>query len=314
MVPFLGELVGLVVGQPAQAGAVVQVVDDVRGVAQAVVRLAEAVVVRAPDQLRDRLAVAVRRVQVAPWIDRNPEWIHLPACKHFQPTAIGAKAEGVSAVHGHFVAVLALHLAVVGEAVAGIHPAVGHQGVAVGHAVGVAVAEAFVQRLTLVGLAVAIGIGEFQDPAALAHDHALAVAQRQHADWYVQFVVEHRHFLGFAVLVEVAQHNQFVGALAGFRCPRVVVTAGHPQSALGVVGHLHRLVDVRLAGHKLGRETGRQLEALAFLVRRLGLGLRHEVLGLDGQRVKQQQEETEAHRCVSMNGGRVKIPESQSGR
>mgnify|MGYP000266768896 CR=1 FL=1 len=89
----LRELAGVVPREPAQAGAAVVVPGDVRRVPQAVVRLAEAVVVRARDQLRDRLRVAVGRVQVEPRIDRHAERVHLPAGPHLDTAAVRLEAE-----------------------------------------------------------------------------------------------------------------------------------------------------------------------------------------------------------------------------
>ncbi len=60
-----GEVVGGVVGDAADGGRAVVVGDHLRGEAEAVVRLAEAGVVAAAEQLIDRLAVAVGGVEVA---------------------------------------------------------------------------------------------------------------------------------------------------------------------------------------------------------------------------------------------------------
>ena len=75
---FLGEMVGGVVDQSAQRRRFVAMNRDMRRETEAVVRLAEALVGSAPNQLRDWLAMAIGCVQVEIGVDGDPEWIHLP--------------------------------------------------------------------------------------------------------------------------------------------------------------------------------------------------------------------------------------------
>ena len=124
-------------------------------------RLAEALVVRAADELRDRLRVAVGGVEVEPRIDRTCRTgSPARACTTSMRQPSGRKRNVLPEFIVDLVAVLALDLRVVREAVAGVDPAVGHQRERVDHAVRVADAEAGEEHFALVGLAVAVGVGE----------------------------------------------------------------------------------------------------------------------------------------------------------
>ena len=137
--------------------------------AEAVVRLAEALVARPADELRDRLGVAVGGVEVEPRVEGHAERVHLPAGEDLDAAAVRAEAERVARTASCISwPSLPFTVRVVGEAVAGVDPAVGHQRERVDHAVRVADAEAREQHLRLVGLAVAVGVGQFQISTAIS--------------------------------------------------------------------------------------------------------------------------------------------------
>ena len=69
---------------------------------------------------------------------------------------------------------LPLHVRVVGEAVAGVDPAVETPGEGIGHAVRVAVAEDPVEHLARVGPAVAVGIPHQVDVGDVVHERLAA--------------------------------------------------------------------------------------------------------------------------------------------
>ena len=284
---FLGEMVGLVPLQPAQAGRVVVVADHVRPVAQAVVRLAEALVNRPADQLGHRTGMAVGVVEVEVRVVRHAERVDLAAGEDLNARAVGTEADRVAAVERDLVAVLALHLGIVREAVAGVDPAVRHQGEGVDHPVRVADAERPEQFHALVGLAVAVGVGQLPDETARRIDRgvdagnndALAIRQRQHADRDVQFVGEGGHLAGLAVLAKVVEDHQLVPAVLAHHRPGVLQRGGDPQPAHQVERHLHRLVNRRLRHHQLRLEARRELERLALLLRRQGVRRRDGRLG-----------------------------------
>ena len=82
--------------QAANRGAAVQVVHHRRDEAEAVVRLAEAGVVAAAEQLRDRLAVAVGGEDVEQLVEAHAERVDLPMREVLDAAAVEPKAEGVA--------------------------------------------------------------------------------------------------------------------------------------------------------------------------------------------------------------------------
>ena len=84
------EVVGGVVGDAGDGGRVVVVVDHLRGEAEAVVRLAEAGVVAAAQELLDRLRVAVAGVEVAQRVEGQAERVDLAVGEVFEVRAVGA--------------------------------------------------------------------------------------------------------------------------------------------------------------------------------------------------------------------------------
>ena len=68
--------------------------------AEAVVRLAEAGIARAAQELIERLAVAVARIEVAERVERQAERIDLPVREVLGMRAVGLHPVGVARVHG----------------------------------------------------------------------------------------------------------------------------------------------------------------------------------------------------------------------
>ena len=73
----LGKLVGRVEADAADPGRAVVVRDHIRAKPDAVVRLAETGIPRSPDELVNRPAMAIGRIEVAHWVEGEPEWIDL---------------------------------------------------------------------------------------------------------------------------------------------------------------------------------------------------------------------------------------------
>ena len=67
--------------------------------AEAVVRLAEARVVRPAEELVDRLGVAVARVEVAERVERQAERVDLAVREVLDVRAVGPDAVGVARLH-----------------------------------------------------------------------------------------------------------------------------------------------------------------------------------------------------------------------
>ena len=133
-------------------------------------RLAEAGIPGASEELIDRPAVAVARVEVAQRIERQAERIDLAVREVLGVRAVGPHPVGVARAHRDRPPVLALHGRVVGVAVAGVDPAVEAPGEGVGHAVRVAVAEDAVEDLARIGAAVAVGVAEQEDVGNAVHE------------------------------------------------------------------------------------------------------------------------------------------------
>ncbi len=264
-----GELVGGVVADAADAGRAVVVGDHVGAEAQPVIRLAEAGVVGAAQQLIDRPAVAVARVQVAQRVERQPERVDLAVGDVFGVRAVGPHPVGVARLHLDRPVVLSLHLRVVGEAVAGVDPAVEAPGEGVGHAVGVAVADHAVEHVAAVGAAVAVGVLHQVDVGDIVHDGRAAGRVGQQADRDVQAVGERLDLAGTAVGPEVGEDLDGVATrrARGLR-ERVLERVGHPEPAQVVEGDVQRLVDVGLRSDELDLEPGRQVQRLALVLGR----------------------------------------------
>ncbi len=91
----------------AVGGSAVRVAHDFRNEAQAVVWFAEALVVAAAQQLRDRLRVAVGGEDVEQRVEAHPERIDLPVREMLDAAAVHAEAERVARRHLDDIPVLA---------------------------------------------------------------------------------------------------------------------------------------------------------------------------------------------------------------
>ena len=140
---------------------------------QTVVRLAEAGIPGASEKLIDRPAVAIARVEIAQRVERQTEGIDLAVRHIFGVRTVGPHPVGVTRVHRDRPLVLALHGRVVGEAVAGIDPAVEAPGEGVGHPVRVAVAEDAVEHVARVCLAVAVVVPKQEDIGNAVHERGV---------------------------------------------------------------------------------------------------------------------------------------------
>ena len=100
---------------------------------------------------------------------------------------------------------LPLNLRVVGEAVAGIDPAVEAPGEGVGHPVGVAVAEDSVEHLARVGPPVAVGVAHQVDVGDVMDQSARGRRQRQEPDRDIQAIGECLDLAGPAVGLKVGE-------------------------------------------------------------------------------------------------------------
>ena len=121
-------------------------------------------------------------------------------------------------------------------------------------------AEAREEHLHLVGLAVAVGVGVLADLADARDDARLLQSGSGRMPMGM-----FRSSAKVCTLPRLAgrgskseRTNSLSVALPGRRGERVVVRGGDPQPALGVEGHLHRLLDVGLAGDELHLEAGRE--------------------------------------------------------
>src|SRR5262245_24098834 len=92
--------------------------------AEAIVRLAEAGIIRTAQQLIGRPAMAIRRVKVAERIEAQAEWIDLAPGVLLTVRAIWPHPIGVARLHANRSAIRSLDVGRVREAVMGIEPAV----------------------------------------------------------------------------------------------------------------------------------------------------------------------------------------------
>ncbi len=100
-------MVGGVVDDARDAGRAVRVAHHLGAEAEAVVRLAEAGVVGAAEELVDGLRVAVGGEEVAQRIEREAEGVDLAVGEVLDARAVGPEAVDVARVHVDFVAVAA---------------------------------------------------------------------------------------------------------------------------------------------------------------------------------------------------------------
>ena len=246
-----------------------------RRVTEAVVRLAEALVHAPPQQHRHRPGVAIGGELIAEGVEAHSEGVDLPPGDLLDRRAIGLEAVGVSRLHREDDLPLSLELdfRVVAEAVAGIHPAIGAQAERVLIAMGVGEVERAVEDFPLVGLSVAVGIGELPDIGDRPDDHLVAKPKGENADRNVEFVSEAHGLPRSAIGAEIGQDGQPVTVRGAFlRRKRILDRMGHPEPTARIEGEVHRLLDFRLSRHQLNRKSLRQPELFQFLLRRQGLG------------------------------------------
>ena len=273
-----GEVVGRVVGDPADPGRAVVVADHLGAEAEAVVGLAEARVIGPSQELIDRPAVAVARIKVAVRVERQAEGVDLAMRVIFDVRAVGLHPVDVAGLHDDRLLVRPLDLRLVAEPVAGVDPAVEAPAKGVGHAVGVLEAVLLVGDLRFVGLAVAVRIDKPADVGDVVDQRRVPFADGQDADRDVQAVGEGVDRPGLAVVGEIAEHDHPVA-----RPPvpldriRIFDRRGDPEPPPVVEGQVHRLVDLGLGGDQLDDEPFGKVEARAFVLGRPRAGLRDEL-------------------------------------
>ena len=130
---------------------------------EAVVRFAKARIVAAAQELIDRFAVAVRRVEIAKRVKAKSKRIDLAPGVLFDARAVEANAVSVARIHFYFMPVLAAHVSVVVVPVRRVEPAVEATGKRRVHSVRVAFpAKRAIELLFFVRFAIAVGV--FKQP------------------------------------------------------------------------------------------------------------------------------------------------------
>ena len=161
------------------------------------------------------------------------------------------------------------HLRVVKRAFLKIDGATRIGGKTVSRMVGVSGIQAMKHALAHICLAVAIGIGQINQIRRLSHQHA--TIGKFKTGRIMQSVCKNGHFVGFAVAIGVFQHQQLV-VHGLFRLPvRVGRPHSHPQPALGVPRHLHRIGEF-WPGFFRGKQVHLQSLANSHLVDRAHTG------------------------------------------
>ena len=151
-------------------------------------RLAEAGIPCAPEQLIDRPAVAIAGIQIAQRVERQAERVDLSMREILRVRAVGLHPVSIAGVHRDRLFVLPLHGRVIGIAVTGVDPAVEAPGEGIGHAVGIAMAEHAVEDLARIGAAVAIGITQQEDVGNAMYQGRGCGGQGEQADRDVQAI------------------------------------------------------------------------------------------------------------------------------
>ena len=279
---FGGKLRRVVEGDAGDACRVMPVGGHRRSVAEAVVRLAKRFVIAAPEQLGDRLRMAIGVVGQAPAIKAHAERIHLSPRDLLDRRAIRTEAVGIPRLHpqDHRSLASQFHLRVVAKTVARVDPAVGHEPQGVLIAMGVREVERTKQHLALFRPAIAILVRQLPQVRNRPHDRLGPRAERQNANGDVQLVGEFLRPLRPAVRTEVGQDRQAVAGLRGVGGgERILDRVRHPQPSPRVKGQIHRLLNLRLRRHQLDLEAGRQFEMSQLFRRRQRLGRRHRRAG-----------------------------------
>ncbi len=302
------KVVGGVDGDAGDGRRIGVLLDRPRGEAEAVVGLAEALVVAAAQEFGDRFRLAITGIEVAQGVEGQAERVDLTMRDVFEARAVRLETVDVARLEGDGLAVAALDRGLVGKAVAGVDPTVEAPREVAGHAVRVLVAVLRVQHGALVRLAVAVRVAHPPDAGNAVDDGALRLGrqQRQHADGNVELVGEGRDLARLAVGGEVLQHLDGVLPLelAVLLREGVLDGLGDPQTAAVVEIHVDRFMDVRLGGDELDLEAGRQMEQLGLVGRRARLGVGDVFLGGEGpgreqqERQRGRQEDDTTHRSL----------------
>ena len=188
----------------------------VRHVAQAVVRLAEAVVVTVFQDEADRLRVAVGHEEVTVIVDDAAKRVDHAARVVLDPRSVEPEAKRVSRVHRDRRAIAACHMRRIVEPVTGVEPAVVAASEGVAHAVRVLrKIKRPVEFLSLVGLSVAIGVTQEPDVRNAEADDSILVRVETHRD--VELVGKRGHLVGSPVAVRVFENPNRVLRLAIIR-------------------------------------------------------------------------------------------------
>ena len=234
--------------------------------------------------------MAVRRVLVAPRVERQAERVDLSPRDLFDARSVFAKTKRVSAVHRDLTPVGSANVRRVPESMAGVDPTVDPPREGIGHPVRVDVAESPVQHVARLGSSVAVGVAADPDVRDAEDDRSLR--RGRIADRDVQSVEKVSHLRRFPVHTDPGKDGQpvarrriahpgkpLVARFHAFPGDRIGILDGmrDPQPAGRVEGDVHRLPDVRLRGHELDLESGRKMEPFPLL-------LRTKRVGLDDQR------------------------------
>ncbi len=259
----------------ADGRAAVRVLDGDGRVAEAVVRLAEAGVIAAAQELIEGGAVAIGAEEIAPVVPAQAKGIHLPPRVLLHSRGIHADAPRVAAIEVDGRAVLRLEDGVVAEAVGAVEPAIIAPAEGGEVAMGVFFpAEWAEEHLAFVGLAVAVGILHQPDIRDAPHDALLRDlparprrTKRVEAARDIQAIGKNLHLAGVAVGSEIRKHaHRIVHRRTGlFHGERVLARFSNPQAALGIPRHAHGLAQIGLRGDELDFKAGRQLKSRALV-------------------------------------------------
>ena len=257
------ELVGGIDRDSRDAGRAVVVPGRERHKPEAVVRLAEAVVVAAAQNQRQRLRVAVGREPVPQRVDRLTEGIHL-APRHLldgRPVRLEPVRVARGHLQDHVTLTAQLDLRGIAEPVTRINPAIGGETKRVLVSVRIGEVKRPVQDFFFVGLHVAVSVGELPDMGDRPDDHLIAARKREHTNWNVQPVGESCRLRRFAIRSDSFEDGQPIASLLRIGGgERILDAVRDPQPPLRIERQIHRLLDVWLARHELNLKPGGELE------------------------------------------------------
>ena len=250
-------------------GGAAYLLHHVRREAETIVRLAEAGIVAAGEELKERFAVAVGGEQVPQRIEGEAEGIHLSVRVMLDARAVETHAVGVAGVEINLVSITSLDVGIVVVAVRGVEPSV--EAPAEARLVAVCVArgvEGAVEDFALVRLPIPVRVLQEPDVRNAPGDAAILVGIN--ADGDVQSLGKRADAIRASIAVGVLENLDGVARRAiGRRGVRIFLRDGDPQAPLRVEGHVHRLEDVGFGGEELGGKSGREPEGFLFVLRRL---------------------------------------------